>query len=202
MKRARNYSAIILAGMLAAVTLATSPAHAESATVSEITVSDNAGPTKSVLTLTFDKPIREAEADKIEAGLRADGPSPVRVQATGDKMWCWGSIVDQDANASFDIQYSCNSPRTLAWGLKLKPAVQRIVVGNVSEGGLTWWRNLAYAGKNAPHTVPPSYLFHGTMNPVYAGNDIDYQDYLTFRHNVGSGGTGSVTWAGSVVLQN
>lgn len=198
----KRFAATFLAGILAAATLAASPAYAESATVSEITIRDDAGPTTSVLTLSFEKPISEKEADRVEAGLRADGASSLQVQATGDKLWCWGSIVDQDSNASFDIQYSCNSPRTLAWGLKLKPAVQRIVVGNVSEGGLTWWRNLAYAGKNAPHTVPPSYLFHGTMNPVYAGNDIDYQDYITFRHNVGSGGTGSVTWAGSVVLQN
>jgi hypothetical protein len=27
---------------------------------------------------------------------------------------------------------------------------------------------------------------------------VTYQDYMTFRHNIGPGGTGSITFAGSV----
>ncbi len=48
--------------------------------------------------------------------------------------------------------------------------------------------------------MPSDYTLHGTMNPVYVNDILDYQDYLTFRHNIGSGGTASVTFAGSVRL--
>ena len=94
------------------------------------------------------------------------------------------------------IAYYCGgSVRTLPWGFQISYATQAIIVSNVTERGMSWWRNGSFAGQNAPHTVPKDYQFHGTFNPVYAGNDIDYSDYMTFRHNVGSGGTGSLTVA-------
>ena len=52
--------------------------------------------------------------------------------------------------------------------------------------------------KNAGHYVPDYYQFHGTMTGATRGTRIDYQDYMTFRHNIGPGGTGSITWAGRV----
>lgn len=199
----RRLAAIAVIGALLAAAHA-SPGFAQGveATTSTIVIEDSKSVLRTVLRLDLDKPISVAEAKQISASLQ----QPLAVQAaappTGDKLWCWGSIVDQDANGSFDIQYSCHSPRTLAWGWKLKPAVKNIVVGSVSERGLEWWRNGGFAGQNAPHVVPPDYHFHGTMKPVYRNDDVDYQGYITFRHNVGSGGTGSVSMAGSVVLQN
>ncbi|WP_256375766.1 hypothetical protein [Actinopolyspora erythraea] len=38
------------------------------------------------------------------------------------------------------------------------------------------------------------------MKKVWVHNNIDYQDYLTFRHNIGPGGTASVTFAGTLDL--
>ena len=38
------------------------------------------------------------------------------------------------------------------------------------------------------------------MKPVYNSDTVDYQDYLTWRHNIGPGGTAAVTFAGSVGL--
>ncbi|WP_018687190.1 hypothetical protein [Actinokineospora enzanensis] len=65
---------------------------------------------------------------------------------------------------------------------------------------MRWWRNSYVQPKNSPHNVPKNYIFHGTFNPVYGSDHLDYQDYFTFRHNVGSGGTGSLTIAGAVDL--
>ncbi len=71
-------------------------------------------------------------------------------------------------------------------------------MGNITETGLSWWRKGAAMPQNAPHVVPPSYTLHGSMTPVPYNSRVEYQDYITFRHNVGSGGTASVTWAGRV----
>lgn len=76
--------------------------------------------------------------------------------------------------------------------------MRAIVVGNVNETGLRWWRNGAAMPQNSPHLVPANYLFHGSMTYATRGSTIDYQDYMTFRHNVGPGGTASITWAGRV----
>lgn len=38
------------------------------------------------------------------------------------------------------------------------------------------------------------------MKPVYNNDIVDYQDYLTWRHNIGPGGTAAVTFAGSIGL--
>ena len=38
------------------------------------------------------------------------------------------------------------------------------------------------------------------MNPVYVGDIIDYQDLFTYQHNIGSGGTARLTFAGSQEL--
>ncbi|MEU7474288.1 hypothetical protein AB0A94_38445 [Streptomyces sp. NPDC044984] len=62
-------------------------------------------------------------------------------------------------------------------------------MGNINEKGLRWWRNGSFAGQSAPHSVPPNYQIHGTMKPLYAKNRIEYQDYITWRCNIGPGGT-------------
>lgn len=179
-----------------------SPASAAdgSSAVRSIVVESTQGTMVSTVRLDFDKPVSSQQAATLKASLAAT--PPVTTAAAGESMWCLGSIGVGDANSFFTIQYSCGSRRRLAWSWKLSAALRAIIVSPVSERGLEWWRNGAFAGQNAPHSAPKDYTFHGNMNPVYAGNDIDYQDYATFRHNVGPGGTGSVIWSGSVILEN
>jgi hypothetical protein len=60
-------------------------------------------------------------------------------------------------------------------------------------------RNGVEMPRNQAHPVAPEdYLFHGTMTGANPNNRIEYQDYMSFRHNVGPGGTGSIAWAGRV----
>ncbi|MFC0530261.1 hypothetical protein [Phytohabitans kaempferiae] len=192
----------------AAITLAlalsasAAPAHAQDAagsTVKSLIIEGQ----YTTLSLTFDKGISKAEADKLQnvfavsskqvrnAGMVAMAPWPLN---------CGEGANFQDSNGTFSVQYNCASTRTLPWGYRISAAVQAIVVGNVNETGLRWWLNGAAKPQNAPHNVPPSYTIHGTMTPVISYSYVDYQDYMTFRHNVGSGGTGTLTFAGSLAL--
>ncbi|MFD0201280.1 MULTISPECIES: hypothetical protein [Saccharothrix] len=166
-------------------------------TVREISVESSAGVNaNSVLTLTFDKPVAKAEAERYRQELAAQ--SVVQTEDV-DYISCEGDLTRSDANGTWTVQYVCFSGYgTIPWGFRLSQAVRNIVVGLVTEDGLRWWRNGASQPKNAGHVVPADYHFHGTMNPVYHYNTVSYQDYMTFRHNVGPGGTGSVTFAGSV----
>lgn len=193
---------IIAALLVVVAALTGSPAFAKSdkdAVVSHIVVTDASAGVTITLSLDFDRPLSAAAAETARTSL---GDDTFATMASGDPIWCGGRISRGDSNGYFDIAYQCGSTRTLPWGFQIHNNIRAIIVSNVTEIGMSWWRNGSFAGQNAPHTVPSDYLFHGTFNPVYAGNDIDYNDYMTFRHNVGSGGTGSLSIAGSVVLQN
>jgi hypothetical protein len=188
---------------------ASSPAWAaqsETPSVSRITINSVTKLGKTTLTLNFDKPITQSASEGVRASLTVGQASPATVRPMasgwGELMWCWGSIGVPTNEGYFDIQYSCNDTRTLAWAFTLNAATQSIIVGPISERGLSWWMNSNFAGQNAPHVVAPDYQLHGTMLPVFAGVSVDYNDYMTFRHNVGSGGTGSISFAGSVHLEN
>ncbi len=133
---------------------------------------------------TFDKEISQGEAERIRASLVGSAQQPALSPAAlnGAAMWCGSHISDGDTNGNFDIQYFCGSTRTLPWGFRIAAAIRAIIVGNVNETGLRWWRNGYPQAQNAPHIVPPDYQFH--------------------RHNVGPGGTGTLTFAGLVELKN
>ena len=168
--------------------------------VSEISVeSVSVDHSSSTLELGFDSPISRAEAGEVRERLSSEPPVQ-RAQAL-DRLTCQTHLDQSDSNGSWTLQYVCSADyAVLNWGFRLSPASQATVVGPVNEDGLRWWRNSVEQPKNAPHVVPADYLFHGTMKPVYNGDIVDYQDYLSWRHNIGPGGTAAVTFAGSVGL--
>jgi len=153
------------------------------------------------LTITFDRPVSKSVADKLRSDLK--GAHPRTAVAVADPFGCGGYNSYTTNEGWFSVQYYCNgSTKNLQWGFHIAPAVQAIVVGNVNEAGLSWWVNGHAMPRNAPHVVPPSYVLHGTMTPVIALTYVDYQDYMTFRHNIGPGGSGTITFAGSLWLYN
>lgn len=218
----RSLCTSLLAASLASAVLlspvethaASKPLHASDEAIEQIVVESSA----SVLTVDFDVPIGEEEAASAADRLSASDPSASvslvsqdgterTVAASSDgqgrlarpPLGCGNQRVETDSNGRFTIDYRCDlSPKRLQWSYKLSAGVQAIVVGLVTERGADWWKNGAPQPRNAPHTVGAGYLYHGTFSGVPIGSGVDYQDYLTFRHNVGSGGTGSVVWAGSV----
>jgi hypothetical protein len=157
----------------------------------------------STLSLAFDKAVSRDEADRFRTSLVTSAPqsqvSPAALN--GAPLWCGSYISDGDSNGYFSIQYFCGGTSTLPWGFQISTAVKAIIVSSVNEAGLSWWRNGYVQAQNAPHVVPKDYQFHGTMQPVWARDKVTYQDFMTFRHNLGPGGTGTLTFYGAVELK-
>ncbi len=168
--------------------------------VSQIVVeSAVASDLKLTLALTFDSPVKKSEADDIRNKFNAE---PAVLALVIDRLTCGKHLARSDSNGSWALDYQCFPEyAVLRWDYRLSARNQAIVVGTVNERGLSWWRNRAKQPQNAPHpAVPANYRFHGTLKKVWNGDTIDYQDYLTWRHNIGPGGTAAVTFAGSVRL--
>jgi hypothetical protein len=106
-----------------------------------------------------------------------------------------------DENGTWQLRLQCLATYgVINWHFNFSPTVRAIAVSWATEDGLRWWRNGAEQPKGAPHFVPVDYTLHGTMKEVHVGDIIDYQDHITFRHNIGPGGTAAITFAGSVRL--
>lgn len=208
--RTRKWAALsVLAAVLtvfgAGTAAPVAAAVAADSRVHSVVVETGTAKGKATLSLSFDGAgISKAEADKVRASLSRSAAVTVdrvrKVQAP-PTLWCGTGLTSFDSNGQFDIAYYCSPTiNTLPWGFRISTAVKAIIVGNVSETGLRWWRNGYLGGQNAAHNVPADYLFHGNMNPVWSTDHISYQDYMTFRHNLGGGGTGSLAFAGEVLL--
>lgn len=120
----------------------------------------------------------------------------------GEPLACGQEINRTDENGTFNLRFQCLPDRGLVdWGFQMSPSLRAIITGPVTEQGLMWWQNGRPASQNSPHVEPADYIFHGRLNPVFVGDDIDYQDLFTFRVNYGGqSGSGRATVAGSVRL--
>lgn len=208
-RRRHSRRSTVVACLIALLTLISSGVFAGSAQASGIaSMVDNivVQDTYSTLSLRFDEPITAEAAERARASLQPTSEEEVTASEERWRLSCGNRVTFIDSNGTFDVAYYCGTlmqrglTRTLPWGYKLSAKVQAIVVGDVVEKGLTWWNDGAFGGQNSPHVEPPSYHFHGTMKPVYPNSNVDCQDYLTFRHNIGPGGTGSVTFAAALRL--
>lgn len=63
---------------------------------------------------------------------------------------------------------------------------------------MDWYRNGVHQARQSPHVEPKNYTFHGTFNPVRAGDGIGYSDKFSFECNVGDNCHGSITIAGEL----
>jgi hypothetical protein len=152
----------------------------------------------ATLVLDFDEPIDAVVARQHVDEITKRTDSPIVRRLGPQWISCEGSGDWSDSNGKLSLQYTCTSSYPLAWGFKISAAVQKIIVSNVNEQGLSWWRNGVRMPQNAQHVVNKNYQFHGTMNGANPNSKIQYQDYMTFRHNIGPGGTGSIAWSGEV----
>lgn len=73
------------------------------------------------------------------------------------------------------------------------------ITSNVSESGLVWYKAGVLQGKNAPHTVPANYFFHGTMSNVRNYETVTYGDQLSFRVLIGGRAGSAVLTIGGTV---
>ncbi|MEU4391970.1 hypothetical protein [Kribbella sp. NPDC023855] len=190
------FVATLLLGSVTAVPASVASPQSDPTNVSSVHVeSDAAKQYRSTIDLKFDKPVSSKLADtyakKLASEIAPAQLGPEYISCGGNGRW-------SDTNGSLTLQYTCSTTDRLAWSYAISSAVKAIIVSNVTEQGLDWWVNGTKMPRNAPHVVPKDYLLHGTMSGAKRNSTVDYQDYLTFRHNLGGGGTGSITWAGRV----
>ncbi|OZM77694.1 hypothetical protein CFP66_35220 [Pseudonocardia sp. MH-G8] len=147
------------------------------------------------LELVMDRPLTAAQVARYEQELRGMLRHEQQVDGPVD-MDCGAVFSPADENGRARIERICDR-RQLRWTYRISSQVRMIIVGPVTETGLWYFINGVRQPRNSPHVEPSDYLFHGTMSGVDAGVQVDFQDYLTFRHNIGPGGAGSITFAGS-----
>jgi hypothetical protein len=185
----------IIAGILVTATPA-----AASDEVARMTFTVPAGPrATATVDITFDRPV----SSTVAAGIReVAAVEPAVRSTTPERMTCGQEIVRSDADGGASLRYACYPQyAVINWFFRLSPALQATVVGTVDERGVSWWRNGVEQPRNASHPgIPGDYLLHGTLLKVWNGDAVDYQDYLSWRHNVGTGGRIAVVFAGSVAL--
>jgi hypothetical protein len=179
----------------------------------------------SDLTLEFDVPVSSAEAREIVTDLPGDesyvfamnettmiatstDPAPsaekngIGSSASASaiqQIYCGQSYGFGDSNGYYTVQRQCGV-KLAPWGYRLSASAQSICVpGTVTESGMNWTKNGATMPRNAAHAnYPCGYQFHGTYNPVQAGDTITYSDKLVFRHILGTGGTATVRISGTM----
>jgi hypothetical protein len=104
----------------------------------------------------------------------------------------------RDVSGEFGTQRACGI-RSAPWYFKIDSAWYASAASNVGERGMKWTRNGLTQPMMAPHNEPINYIFHGTFSNT--GNDdwIWYNDFLSWRHNMGqAGGTITLEIGGSL----
>lgn len=112
------------------------------------------------------------------------------------QVFCDESYSFSDSNGTFSVQRRCGIAAA-PWSWRMSYALQKICVnGTVKESGLKWTKNGVTQPKMSPHAgVICGYYFHGTFR-VHKGDRVTYNDTVTFRHNLGSGGNATVRFDG------
>lgn len=121
----------------------------------------------------------------------------------GEALACGQDITRTDTNGTFHLRFQCLPTQGLLnWGFTFNPQWRAMAIGPVTESGLRYWQNGTQKSDNSDHEVPVDYIFHGTVPNVFVGDDIEYQDFFTFRANFGANtGTARIAIAGSVILK-
>lgn len=177
---------------------------------SQVVVVHDTAVADSTLKIDFDSPVPAATARQIESALAESplvqpfgGVSPPLVHgpALNQNISCKiGNYRFSDTNGGFQIRNNCLY-NNANWSYQISRTLAGKITSNVSESGLVWYKGGVLQGKNAPHTVPANYFFHGTMSNVRNHETVTYGDQLSFRVLIG-GRTGSavLTIGGTVKM--
>lgn len=134
---------------------------------------------------------------------RKSGGQGVVVVGDGDgspaPIYCDEGNAWSDADGTFSLQRACGSDKA-PWTFYLSAGLQSICVdGTYIERGMKWVLNGVTKPMQAAHLAGTVcyYKFHGTFT-VSKGDLMSYNDVVSFHHNVGSGGTATLTIYGNV----
>lgn len=148
--------------------------------------------------LVAEVPVRQV-ATSVGAPARPAGDAVTAAGPSGQRLLCNNFYRWSDTNGVFTLQHQCRGT-TAPWGFWLSSYLASHAVGLVTETGMTWKKNGVQQPKMAPHTVVPTYTFHGTFSNSPDGTAISYEDHFRFRHNIGPGGSIDLRIFGSFVL--
>lgn len=110
------------------------------------------------------------------------------------KVVCNKSYQWKDSlGGSIFYQHKCGSSVS-PWGIAVPPSMVAAATNSAKEVGMQWttYPN-GKKGKGAPHTEWPSYLFHGTFNPLKGGDSVQFYDRITFNMRYPNGRIGPMT---------
>lgn len=97
---------------------------------------------------------------------------------------------------------STHARGVLNWDVRFASPLKERVQYPVQEKGLKWWADGVLRGDANGHREGPGYRFHGTMNPVFVNQEIEYQDFFTSKTDVeGSAGTTAAVFGGTIILR-
>lgn len=121
----------------------------------------------------------------------------------GESLACGQEINRTDENGTFRLRFQCLPAQGLLnWGFTFNERWRAMAISPVTESGMRYWQNGVRPPDNSDRVVPIDYFFHGTIPAVFVGDNVEYQDYFTFRANFGAdNGTARVAIAGSVILK-
>ncbi|WP_309107931.1 hypothetical protein [Arthrobacter sp.] len=157
---------------------------------SQIVIVHDTATVDSTLKIQFDGPISKEAARQIKSSLAEtplmqiqSGATPPLVNGpvTNQNISCRiGNYRFSDTNGAFQIRNNC--PYNNAnWSCQISLRLASQITGNVNESGLVWYKAGVLQGKNAPHSVPANYFFHGTMSNVKNYETVTYGNQLSFR---------------------
>ena len=134
--------------------------------------------------------------------LTMSTPALVEPHPNGESLAGGQAITRTDENGTFRLAFQCLATEgRLNWGFTFNPQWRAMASGPVTGDGMGYWCNGRRMPRNTRHIQPVDYSFHGTLPEVFVGEDIDYQDFFSFRADFGGAtGTARVAIAGSVIL--
>lgn len=189
------------------------PEVSSSSEVSQIRVGPIAsGDSVATFILDYREPISKLEADRVRHNLITSLPVQESMTGLEDTMVCDNDIKKDDKRTGvLHLRLQClvsvGGSAVLNWGFQMSSGVKALIpgAGPVQEHGMTWFRNGSNPRQNAAHkdsdAESKDYLWHGTLNPVFVNDTVDYQDRFTFPTEH-PGGTGTLAVAGRVHLKS
>lgn len=94
-----------------------------------------------------------------------------------------GDNLFTDFDGTFGVRNNCPS-HVFNWHFRLSSYWRAAATSLVTETGMGWLRNGNSMPTGAHHLDPADYLFHGTLNPVYVGDEIFYTDHFDFAFEI------------------
>ena len=192
MHKPRITAALIALAMSAISLGAATTAHADTPNTAETTDTITVNAPDSSLTITLDKPVSEQTATQIQAQLNAQpsagtsfihpdkiDPGPIHPVVTSSEA----NRVFTDRNGTFNVRY--NGSTNLNWGYKVAAPLVAIAAGPMVERGIDWYVAYSFLGHGGRHVVPVYYNLHGTQGGLHSGNELSWNDVLTFPVEAG-----------------